>query len=114
MYALPVAGGSQFTLRKTINHYKKFKNEDGMLARWYLLLGQFQLHLNTTRGLHNNADGMSCGQLGDPTVVSAADIAVSNAQNGRSAVCDIGNGRLMDGICYRQGRRWHRHYWMNQ
>ena len=44
---------------------QKFKNEDGMLARWYLLLGQFSVTFEYRPGsLHSNADGMSrqCGQ----------------------------------------------------
>ena len=38
--------GSQFTLRtdhSSLRWLQKFKNEDGMLARWYLLLGQFSV-----------------------------------------------------------------------
>ena len=38
--------GCQFTLRtdhSSLRWLQKFKNEDGMLARWYLLLGQFSV-----------------------------------------------------------------------
>ena len=38
--------GSQLTLRtdhSSLRWLQKFKNEDGMLARWYLLLGQFSV-----------------------------------------------------------------------
>ena len=38
--------GSQFTLRtdhSSLRWLQKFKNEDGMLARWHLLLGQFSV-----------------------------------------------------------------------
>ena len=55
--------GSQFTLRtdhSSLRWLQKFKNEDGMLARWYLLLGQFSVTFEYRPGaLHNNADGMS-------------------------------------------------------
>ena len=60
--------GSQFTLRtdhSSLRWLQKFKNEDGMLARWYLLLGQFSVTFEYRPGsLHSNADGMSrqCGQ----------------------------------------------------
>ena len=74
--------GSQFTLRtdhSSLRWLQKFKNEDGMLARWYLLLGQFSVTFEYRPGaLHNNADGMSrqCGQCRRPDCpVSAADIA---------------------------------------
>ena len=73
--------GSQFTLRtdhSSLRWLQKFKNEDGMLARWYLLLGQFSVTFEYRPGaLHNNADGMSrqCGQCRRPDCpVSAADI----------------------------------------
>ena len=64
--------GSPFTLRtdhSSLRWLKKFKNEDGMLARWYLLLGQFSVTFEYRPGLlHNNADGMSrqCGQCKRP------------------------------------------------
>ena len=73
--------GSQFTLRtdhSSLRWLQKFKNEDGMLARWYLLLGQFSVTFEYRPGsLHNNADGMSrqCGQCKRPDCpVSAADL----------------------------------------
>ena len=76
--------GSQFTLRtdhSSLRWLQKFKNEDGMLARWYLLLGQFSVTFEYRPGaLHNNADGMSrqCGQCRRPDCpVSAADIALT-------------------------------------
>ena len=57
---------------------QKFRNEDGMLARWYLLLGQFSVTFEYRPGsLHSNADGMSrqCGQCRRPDCpVSAADL----------------------------------------
>ena len=72
--------GSQFTLRtdhSSLRWLQKFKNEDGMLARWYLLLGQFSVTFEYRPGsLHNNADGMyrQCGQCRRPDCpVSAID-----------------------------------------
>ena len=61
--------GSQFTLRtdhSSLRWLQKFKNEDGMLARWYLLLGQ--LHSSTDRDLYIR---MPTGFLGN--VVSVGD-----------------------------------------
>ena len=73
--------GSPFTLRtdhSSLRWLQKFKNEHGMLARWYLLLGQFSVTFEYRPGsLHNNADGMSrqCGQSKRPDCpVSAADL----------------------------------------
>ena len=73
--------GSQFTLRtdhSSLRWLQKFKNEDGMLAHWYLLLGQFSVTFEYRPGsLHNNADGMSrqCGQCRRPDCpVSAIDL----------------------------------------
>ena len=60
--------GSQFTLRtdhSSLWWLQKLRNEDGMLARWYLLLGQFSVTFEYRPGSqHLNADGMSrqCGQ----------------------------------------------------
>ena len=78
--------GSQFTLRtdhSSLRWLQKFKNEDGMLARWYILLGQFSVTFEyRPELLHSNADGMSrqCGQCRRPDCpVSAADLpAVEN------------------------------------
>ena len=78
--------GSQFTLRtdhSSLRWLQKFKNEDGMLARWYLLLGQFSVTFEYRPGsLHTNADGMSrqCGQCRRPDCpVSAADLPTVDA-----------------------------------
>ena len=78
--------GSQFTLRtdhSSLRWLQKFKNEDGMLARWYLLLGQFSVTFEYRPGSqHSNADGMSrqCGQCRRPDCpVSAADLPAVEA-----------------------------------
>ena len=55
-----------------------------MLARWYLLLGQFSVTFKYRPGsLHSNADGMSrqCGQCRRPDCpVSAADLPAVEAE----------------------------------
>ena len=78
--------GSQFTLRTdhiSLRWLQKFKNEDGMLARWYLLLGQFSVMFEYRPGSqHSIADGMSrqCGQCKRPDCpVSAADLPAVEA-----------------------------------
>ena len=73
--------GSQFTLRtdhSSLRLLQTFRNEDDMLARWYLLLGQFSVTFEYRPGSqHSNADGMSrkCGQCKRPDCpVSATDL----------------------------------------
>ena len=70
----------QFTLRtdhSSLRWLQRFWNGDGMLARWYLLLGQFSVTFEYRPGAqHANADGMSrqCGQCQRPDCpVSAKD-----------------------------------------
>ena len=79
--------GSQFTLRtdhSSLRWLQKLKNEDGMLARWYLLLGQFSVTFEYRPGSqHANADGMSrqCGQCRRPDCpVSAADLPATDVE----------------------------------
>ena len=46
--------GAQFTLRADHSYLRwlqKFRNGDGMLARWYMLLGQFSVTLSIVWGL---------------------------------------------------------------
>ena len=78
--------GAQFTLRTDHSYLRwlqKFRNEDGMLARWYLLLGQFSVTFEYHPGdQHANADGMSrqCGQCQRPDCpVSSSDSLVADA-----------------------------------
>ena len=60
--------GAQFTLRtdhSSLRWLQKFRNSDGMLARWYMLLGQFSVTFEYRPGAqHANADDLSrqCGQ----------------------------------------------------
>ena len=86
--------GSQFTLRtdhSSLRWLQKFKNEDGMLARWHLLLGQFSVTFEYRPGSqHSNADGMSrqCGQCRRPDCpVSAADLPAIDVDT-RSVLID--------------------------
>ena len=64
--------GAQFTLRtdhSSLRWLQRFRNGDGMLASWYLLLGQFSVTFEYRPGAqHANADGMSrqCGQCQRP------------------------------------------------
>ena len=55
--------GAQFTLRtdhRSLWWLQKFRNSDGMLARWYMLLGQFSITFEYRPGApHTNADGLS-------------------------------------------------------
>ena len=67
--------GSQFSLRtdhSSLCWLQKFKNEDGMLACWYLLLGQFSVTFEYRPGSHNMQMPTEC--LGN--VASAGDRTV--------------------------------------
>ena len=77
--------GAQFTLRtdhSSLRWLQKFRNGDGMLARWYMLLGQFSVTFEYRPGAqHANADGMSrqCGQCTRPDcLVSSSDSRVTD------------------------------------
>ena len=76
--------GAQITIRmdhSSLRWLQKFRNEDGMLAPWYLLLGQFSVTFEYRPGAqHANADGMSrqCGQCQRPDCpVSSSDSQVA-------------------------------------
>ena len=75
--------GAQFTLHtdhSCLRWLQKFHNDDGMLAHWYMLLGQFSVTLEYRPGSqHANADGMSrqCRQCLRPDCpVSSSDTRV--------------------------------------
>ena len=79
--------GAQFTLRtdhSSLWWLQRFRNGNGMLARWYLLLGQFSGTFEYRPGAqHVNADVMSrqCGQCQRPDCpVSAMDSPVPDAE----------------------------------
>ena len=72
--------GALFTLHmdhSSLRWLQKFRNTDGMLPRWYMLLGQFSVTFEYRPGAqHANADGLSrqCGQCSRPDCpVSAPD-----------------------------------------
>ena len=80
--------GAQFTLRtdhSSLRWLQKFRNSDGMLARWYMLLGQFSVTFEYHPGAqHVNADGMSrqCGQCMRPGCpVSSPDSRVDDVDS---------------------------------
>ena len=68
------------TDHSSLQWLQKFRNGDGMLARWYILLGQFSVTSKYRPGAqHANADGMSrqCEQCSRPDCpVSSADARV--------------------------------------
>ena len=72
--------GAQFTLHSdhsSLRWLQKFRNSDGMLARWYMLLGQFSVTFE-----YQHADGMSrqCGQCMRPGCpVSSPDSRADDA-----------------------------------
>ena len=74
--------GAQFTLRRdhsSLRCLQKFCNGDGMLARWYMLLGQFSVTFEYRPPANTNADGMSrqCGQCLRPDCpISSSDSRV--------------------------------------
>ena len=79
--------GDQFTLRtnhSSLQWLQSFRNEDGILASWYLLFGQFSVTFEYRSGAqHANADGMSrkCGQCQRPDCpVSVMDSPVPEAE----------------------------------
>ena len=79
--------GAQFTLQtdhSSLRWLQRLRNGDGMLARWYLLLGQFSVTFEYRPGAQQaNADGMSrqCGQCQRPDCpVSATDSPLPDAE----------------------------------
>ena len=77
--------GAQFTLRtdhSSLRWLQKFRNGDGMLTRWYMLLGQFSVTFEYRPVVqHANADGMSrqCEQCNRPdSPVSSPDSRVND------------------------------------
>ena len=111
--------GSQFTLRtdhSSLHWLQKFKNEDRMLARSYLLLGQFSVTFEYRLGSqHANADGMSrqCGQCRRPDcLVSAADLPATDVET-QSLLMDqpfasseMGDSMDADLLPERSGETW--------
>ena len=125
MHAFPVvSSGAQFTLRtdhSSLRWLQKFRNEDGMLARWYLLLGQFSVTFEYRPGAqHANADGMSrqCGPCRRPDcLVSSSDLQVAELVTSSAlldqpfASSEMGNSMdadLLPERLYMSGYSWER------
>ena len=112
--------GAQFTLRtdhSSLRWLQKFCNGDGMLARWYMLLGQFSVTFEYRPGAqHANADGMSrqCGQCTRPDCpVSSSDSLVTDV-DATTVLLDQLFASSEMGICCRSclGKPgWRPRYW---
>ena len=111
--------GAQFILRtdhSSLRWLQKFRNEDGMLAHWYLLLGQFSVTFEYRPGAqHANADGMSrqCGQCQRPDCpVSASDSQVADRDVPQAleeqpfASSEMGESMHMDLLPELSGETW--------
>ena len=99
--------GAQFTLRTdqwSLQWLQKFCNSDGMLARWYMLLGQFSVKLEYQPwSQHANADGLSrqCGQCLRPDcLVTPPDVAIvesgSTSELADQPFAELAMGDCMD------------------
>ena len=110
--------GSQFTLRtdhSSLRWLQKF-NKDGMLARWYLLLGQLSVTFEYRPGSqHANANGMSRqrGQCRRPDCpVSAADLPAADVDTQSLLVdlpfasSEIGDSMDLDLLPELSGETW--------
>ena len=111
--------GAQFTLRtdhSSLRWLQKFCNEDGMLARWYLLSGQFSVTFEYRPGAqHANADGMSqhCGQCRRPDCpVSSSDSQVAELDTSSAlldqpfASSEMGDSMDADLLPEQSGETW--------
>ena len=71
--------------------FQKFQNSDGLLARWYMLLGQFSLTFEYHPGAqHANADGLSrqCGQCSRPACPVSSLEGQAGGSGSTSALLD--------------------------
>ena len=58
--------GAQFTLRtdhRSLRWLQKFRNSDGMLARWYMLFGQFSVTFEYRPGAQHNVSLANASRL---------------------------------------------------
>ena len=115
---------AQFTLRtehSSLRWLQKFRNEDRMLARWYLLLGQFSVTFDYRPGAqHTNVDSMShqCGQCQRPDCpVSSSDSLVADADPALALVeqpfasSEMGESMDVDLLPELSGETWVTRYW---
>ena len=115
--------GAQFTLRtdhSSLRWLQRFRNEDGMLARWYLLLGQFSVTFEYRPGAqHANADGMSrqCGQCQRPDCpVSTTDSPAPTLSPKRGSSISLSPHRKWTRTYCRSCPAklgWRQRYWRN-
>ena len=78
MYFRSYLRGAQFTLRtdhRSLWWLQKFHNSDGMLARWYMLLGQFSVTFEYTDGLSRQCG--ECLQPNCPVVTPEVEPQIS-------------------------------------
>ena len=100
--------GAQFTLRTDhswLRWLQRFRNGDGMLAHWYLLLGQFSVTFEYRPGSqHANANGMSrqCGQCQRPDCPVSATEMVDQP----FAASEIGESMDADLLPELSGETW--------
>ena len=86
--------GAQFTLRtdhRSLRWLQNFRNSDGMLVRWYMLLGQFSLTFEYWPGAqHANADGLShqCFQCSRPDCPVSSPEGQARGSGSTSAFLD--------------------------
>ena len=77
--------GAQFTLRTDHSSLRWLQKFRYMLARWYMLLGQFSVTFEYRLGAqHANADGLSrqCGQCLRPgCLVSSPELRAEDAES---------------------------------
>ena len=95
--------GAQLTLHtdhSSLRWLQKFRNRDGMLARWFMSLGQFSVTFEYRPGAqYANTDGMSrqCGQCRRP------DCPVSSSD---SRVAEMGDSMDADLLLEMSGKTW--------
>ena len=107
MHARAYLRCTQFTLgtdHLSLRWLQKLYNGDGMLARWYMLLGQFSVTFEYRPGAqHANADGMSrqYGQCLRPDCpVSSSDLRIVD-MDPSSVLLDqpFASSEMGDSIC---------------
>ena len=111
--------GAQFTLRtdhSSLRWLQKFRNSEGMLVCWYMLLGQFSVAFEYRPGAqHANVDGMSrqCGQCMRPGCpVSSPDSPVDEVDSTTAlldqpfASSEMGNSMDADLLPELSGETW--------
>ena len=113
--------GVQFTMctdHRSLQWLQKFRNSDGMLARWYMLLGQFLVTFEYCLGSqHANADGLSrqYGQCLRPDCLISHRMSPSSGPGLPQTWLNNLSPRRQWVICFRNypvRRGWSRLIWM--